>query len=258
MRSCRGWFRFLHFTLHPGRTKVNHSKAGRGKRRKNGLKLAEFTTRSEQMGSAPVFFHAIHLDMPVQAVYRRMGYRRGLTKITPEQQEEIRITMDHAETLIELKGSAFVLPIDSIDGGKITLGSGVMLRSTGVAGMLKGSREVLFMGATAGGRIMEEIRHETDAGNLTRAVVLDAAASEMTDKALEWIAGYMGPGLRRRGKELSAKRFSAGYGDFALENQKIMYDNLKLWEIGVQITESCILVPEKSVTALAGISTATD
>lgn len=222
--------------------------------RKNGLKLVEFTTKSEQMGSAPIFFHSIHLDMPAQAVYRRMGYRRGLTRITPGQQEEIRITMGLGASLIELKGSALTVPIDKIDGGEITLGSGVMLKSTGVAGMLKDSREVLLMGATAGNRIVEEIRHETDAANLTRAVVLDAVASEMTDKALDWITRYMRREVRAHGKELSSRRFSAGYGDFALENQRIMYDALKLWEIGVSITESCVLVPEKSVTALAGIN----
>lgn len=222
--------------------------------RKNGLKLVEFTTRSEQMEGGPFFFHAIHLEMPVQAVYRRMGYRRGLTKITPEQQGEIWTAMDHAAVLVEVKGSAVVLPIGRIDDFEVILGSGVVLRSAGVAGMLKDSREVLFMGATAGNPIMEEIRHEMDTGSLTRAVVLDAAASEMTDKALDWISRYMRRELRRLGKKLSSRRFSAGYGDFALENQKIMYDSLRLWEIGVQITESCVLVPEKSVTALAGIS----
>lgn len=222
--------------------------------RKNGLKLTAFTTRSEQMENGPIFFHAMHLDMPVQAVYRRMGYRRGLTKITPGQQEEIRITMVHAADLIDLKGAAVVSPLDSTDGGKVTLVSGTIMKSTGVARMLRGSSAVLFMGATAGNRIMEEIRHETGTGNLTRAVVLDAVASEMTDKALDWISGYVGRDLMRRNMALSARRFSAGYGDFALENQKIMYDTLKLWEIGVQITDSCILVPEKSVTALAGIA----
>ncbi len=225
--------------------------------RKNGLKLAEFTTRSDQMESVPVFFNAIYLDVPAQAVYRRMGYRKGLTTITQEQEEEIRNAMSHAAALIELKGSTLVLPVDSISGEKISLRTGAVLRSTGVARMLKGSSEVLFMGATAGNGIMEGIRHESDAGNLTRAVVFDAVASEMTDKALDWIVGHIGRDLRRRGKELSARRFSAGYGDFALENQKIMYENLKLWEIGVQITDSFVLVPEKSVTALAGISVST-
>ncbi len=222
--------------------------------RKNGLKLAKFTTRSDQMESEPVFFNAIHLDVPAQAVYRRMGYRKGLTKITQEQEEEIRNTMIRAATLIELKGTALELPVEGINGEDIHLGSGVVLKSTGVAGMLKGSSGVLFMGATAGSRIMEGIRHESDTGNLARAVVLDAVASEMTDKALDWITGYMGRELLRRGKALSARRFSAGYGDFSLENQKSMYDNLRLWEIGVQMTDSFMLVPEKSVTALAGIS----
>ncbi|HOO47200.1 MAG TPA: methionine synthase, partial [Deltaproteobacteria bacterium] len=77
--------------------------------------------------------------------------------------------------------------------------------------------------------------------------------SEMTDEALDWITGYVNQGLRRRAARLTEKRYSAGYGDFALENQKIIYDLLMMHELGVSITESYLLVPEKTVTALAGV-----
>ncbi|HPV30603.1 MAG TPA: methionine synthase, partial [Deltaproteobacteria bacterium] len=59
--------------------------------------------------------------------------------------------------------------------------------------------------------------------------------------------------VRREGLAITSRRFSAGYGDFELENQRIMYERLRLGEIGVEITDSCILIPEKSVTAVAGI-----
>jgi len=59
--------------------------------------------------------------------------------------------------------------------------------------------------------------------------------------------------LARENARLTKARFSAGYGDFLLENQKMMYDMLKLDRIGVTINENCILMPEKSVTAVVGI-----
>ena len=87
----------------------------------------------------------------------------------------------------------------------------------------------------------------------TRGVVLDAAASEITDAALDWIAGYFDQILRRERKRLLHARYSAGYGDLLLENQRTMHRLLTLEKIGVTITESCILIPEKSVTAITGI-----
>lgn len=52
----------------------------------------------------------------------------------------------------------------------------------------------------------------------------------------------------------SRPRFSCGYGDFSLEHQK---DILKVLEadkrLGVCLTESCMMVPVKTVTAVIGI-----
>ncbi len=217
------------------------------------MKLGRFLTRSVQMVKDPVFFHAIHLDMPVEAVYRRLGYRRAHTQLGPGQQREMEAVLEDAAGMIELKGSALILSADMRRDGEIALETGDVLRSKGLARMLSLSRWVLLMGATAGNRIMDEIRSCSAGGNLARAVVLDAAASEMTDSALDWISAWIGQQVRREGLEVTPKRFSAGYGDFDLENQKVMYERLRLGEIGVSITDACILLPEKSVTAVAGI-----
>lgn len=205
------------------------------------------------MGSIPVFFHAIRIDIPVTDVYRRLGYRKGTTEITREQQAEIDTALLDAQSVIELKGSAVSIPIREYHKDKVLLESEDMLTSSSLARMLEGSTDVLFMGATAGSQVMEEISMLSKNGSLTHAVMLDAAASEMTDKALQWITQHMGRELRLRGKALTSRRFSAGYGDFALENQRIMFERLKLDQLGVQLTDSCILLPEKSVTAVAGI-----
>jgi hypothetical protein len=206
------------------------------------------------MGTDPVFFRAIHIDMPEEAVYRRLGYRTGTTQISPAQRGAIEKAFADAASLVELQGSALIIPVSAHGGGETVLASGDVLKSEKLAKLLMNDTGVLFMGATAGKGIMEEIARDSSSGDLTRAVVLDAIGSEIADKALDWIAEYMGIMLRRTGRVLSSRRFSAGYGDFGLENQKIMYGRLGLAELGVSLTESCVLVPEKSVTAIAGIS----
>lgn len=59
--------------------------------------------------------------------------------------------------------------------------------------------------------------------------------------------------IRREGKKLTQKRYSPGYGDLLLTNQKIIYDILNLKKLRIELTESYMLVPEKSVIAIAGI-----
>jgi hypothetical protein len=58
----------------------------------------------------------------------------------------------------------------------------------------------------------------------------------MTDAGLDWIMDYFNQQLRREGKTLLPRRFSAGYADFNLENQKAIYDTLQMEKIGVTIT----------------------
>ena len=75
----------------------------------------------------------------------------------------------------------------------------------------------------------------------------------MTDSGLDWIMDYMNQDLMRKARRITKARFSAGYGDFSLENQKAIHALLQLNKIGVFISDRCILMPEKSVTAVAGI-----
>lgn len=202
---------------------------------------------------SPTFFRSINISVPRGKIYRRMGYRKGVTRIEEERKREIEDAIEYALFLIHLKGSAVRIPIERIGQFNIALSQGIVFESRDLARMLKGCAEALLMGATAGKDIMDAIENDSKSNQLTRGVVLDAVASEMVDASLDWIADYFNNQLLRDNRRLTRKRFSAGYGDFLLENQKIMYDVLELKTLGVELTESCILVPEKSVTAVAGI-----
>ena len=52
----------------------------------------------------------------------------------------------------------------------------------------------------------------------------------------------------------AVSRFSPGYGDFSLEHQKEILDFLDANKrLGISLTESMMMVPEKSVTAIIGL-----
>ena len=111
--------------------------------------------------------------------------------------------------------------------------------------------EIVLLGATAGAEIAEAVRRDANIQMLKRGVVLDAVGSEMADAALDWIAAFYNRTLRREGKSLSRRRYSAGYGDFSLSGQADIHRLLEMERWGVHITDSFMLVPEKSVTAVA-------
>ncbi len=209
----------------------------------------DFTSRN----GSRLDFEAIRIDLPQESIYRRLGYRRDATRISPRQTGEIEAYMEEARDLIALKGTVLRLPIRELTAERVSLGEEVVFASRNLARFLRGCREAALLGATAGPAIMAAIAEDAAGQNVTRAVVMDATASEMTDAALDWIMSYLRGLLRRENRALLDRRYSAGYGDFLLENQRSLYRLLQLDRFGVTLTESCLLVPEKSVTAVTGI-----
>jgi hypothetical protein len=198
-------------------------------------------------------FHTIRIAPPIEKIYQRLGYRRDITRITPQQEQQIDRYIDEALALIHLQGAMIRLPIQDRGEGFVRLGKDILLESKKITTFLRDCDEVLVMGATAGDAVMTIIRSDMATDAVTRAVVFDATASEMADGALDWLMDYTRRDLIREGKVLLDRRYSAGYGDLALENQQIFYKLLNMREIGVQITPESLLIPEKSVTAITAI-----
>ena len=200
-----------------------------------------------------IFLEKIIIDPPATPIYSRLGFKKKITALSASHQKETDRHIEEAASIIRLQGSFLRLPISKNDGQNIWLDEQTTFRSAKLSILLRDCREAVLMGATAGNPIMEAIREKTNQGDLTAAVVYDATASEMTDAALDWIMAYINRPLRREGKKLLPRRFSAGYADFALANQKDIFEKLQLAKIGVTITPRFILLPEKSVTAIGGI-----
>ncbi|OPL15585.1 MAG: hypothetical protein AVO39_07780 [delta proteobacterium MLS_D] len=200
-----------------------------------------------------VIFETITIDPPWDTIYRRLGYRRKTTVLSKRDRDTIDRAIDMACTLIHLKGAARRIAVDQRDESRVILEGGTVFAGSRLAALLRDCDEVLLMGATTGNDILDAVAADTEGENLSRAVVLDAAASEMVDAALDWIMVYYINLLRREGKLLLKRRYSAGYGDFELENQHAFFDLLELRRLGVSINDKFILAPEKSVTAVTGI-----
>lgn len=200
------------------------------------------------------YFNNIPIQAPLSRIYRRLGYREGVTELGQNDRREIESHIEKALSLIQVQGTARRLPVVLEGESTVRLPENAFFESRRLLKFLNGSDEILLMGATAGPEIMTAIQEDAAGRNIMRAVVLDATASEIADATLDWIMAYYNRALRREGKCLLKARYSAGYGDLGLENQRMIYRLLALGTIGVEITESCMLIPEKSVTAITGIT----
>ena len=120
-----------------------------------------------------------------------------------------------------------------------------------VPALLQDSTRVILMAATLGAGT-ERLLRQSQARSMGEAVLLDALAGA----AIENVCDNLCEDLARRfaPKHLT-DRFSPGYGDFPVSRQRMFFDLLDITrQIGVTLTPSGLMLPQKSVTALMGVS----
>ena len=118
---------------------------------------------------------------------------------------------------------------------------------------LKGCGRVVLLGATLGTGV-DLMMKRYSLTDMAKAVVMQACAAAYLEEYLDQLQEKIGEELRQQEKWLRP-RFSPGYGDFDIHHQKDilqMLDTAKT--IGLTMTDSYMLTPVKSVTALIGIS----
>lgn len=165
----------------------------------------------------------------------------------------------YAADHIHLKATARIgdIQIDHGKGAVALKRSGIVFKSANFTRFLGKADQLLIMGITGGQAVADEIKQLQKDKRMTGAVIVDAAASEIVDEGFDWLMALFNKELVRERKTLKLKRFSAGYGDFDIRFQADIYHILNMETLGVGITETCILMPEKSVTAFCGISKVT-
>lgn len=121
-----------------------------------------------------------------------------------------------------------------------------------IAKHLAGCEKVACIAVTVGENIEREVTKKFDAGNYVSSVLLDAAATAAVEQAADELEKAIAREVSRESLKMRW-RFSPGYGDWLLENQKKFFYITGAAEIGMTLTESLMLVPRKSVTAIIGL-----
>ena len=198
-------------------------------------------------------FANIPVELPKHKILKRMGYNRHLTGISPEQSEKITYYIDECYKICEPAGRYSSIPITDNTGNTVTLETEQKIESASVAKLLRNSQECILLGAKVNPLILQEIDRFVAEKNGVAALIFDAVASEVVDETLTWMIRRLAMDMSRFGLKPTSMRYSAGYGDFPLENQVIFYNALKLEELGVTLSQNYIFSPEKTVTALCGL-----
>lgn len=122
-----------------------------------------------------------------------------------------------------------------------------------VAQGLENCHKVTAMGVTVGKRISKETEDCLAKGDLYRASLSDLAGSYGVEQLANRFCSHLQNQNLSRGV-YQTPRYSPGYGDWPLAEQKELMAYLDQCPHHIQLTSHLMLVPEKSITALIGWS----
>jgi len=113
--------------------------------------------------------------------------------------------------------------------------------------VFKDAEKVAICICTIGPELEQEVKKLMEINEMTGALILDALGSE----AAEEVAIQSDRILAEKAREMNlwpSKRFSPGYGKWDIKEQRFIFRMLPAADIGVRLTESCMMVPRKSVS----------
>ena len=190
--------------------------------------------------------HAVPTELPLHEIARYMGMR------SEDIPENVQIQIDKLlpRFLSELQCRAcwMEVPIDTI-GSDVNMNVTV-LKSAHLARALEGCTSAVLFAATIGSA-PDRMARSASIISPAKAVLFDAMGST----AIEWFCDELCERLKSEYPEFTLRpRFSPGYGDLSLEFQKELIGLLDTKrKIGLTLSDSLMMLPQKSVTAIVGL-----
>ena len=185
------------------------------------------------------------MDKVIREALRYLGYRRG--RASGQEVGEVQACLEQLRRAVTPR-HVYSLWDVSLGDGTVTLG-GVQIASRSLSGHLRGAERAIAFAATLGlgaDRLIKRLSGES----MASAVVANACASALIEHYCDEATAAI-----ETGGLFPLPRFSPGYGDFSIQHQA---DLARLTDcarkIGVTVTDSMLLSPAKSVTAIIGLT----
>jgi len=181
--------------------------------------------------SAIITLKDFSFPIPDRRLLHRIGYKSRTAKINPVVNEMIGDNRQKLEAL--LQPAAVFRILDYAD--------------TNHHPIFEGAVKVALCVCTIGPDLERSSAELISNNEMLQGFVVDAYGSEAAEE-VAWQADAAIVETARKLNLWPSKRFSPGYGQWKLEEQRYIFAMLPATDIGVELTETCMMIPRKSVS----------
>jgi len=194
-------------------------------------------------------------DMSISedAVYRRLGYTER-KRPRPAIASMVGDVLPEALEMLQPTFWCKAVDIERIRRPKVTLSSDIVftLTSDVLCRALAPCQQAVCFVCSIGPKLEDRVAVLMGRGETLKASILDAIGSEATEK----VADYVEAKVKREAESVGAGvtlRYSPGYCDWDITQQRKLFKIFEPDDIGVSLTEECLMIPQKSVSAIVGV-----
>ena len=138
-----------------------------------------------------------------------------------------------------------------VENNTIIINSNLKFESYNLSKNLKDCNNIILFAATLGTKV-DMIIKKYSKMNMSYAVIMQAVSTTIIEEYCDICQKEIENSIDNK---FLRPRFSPGYGDFSINYQKDIINLLQSpKKIGLMLTDSLMLIPSKSVTAVIGVS----
>lgn len=167
----------------------------------------------------------------------------------------IKLVDKEVAAAAEFINPSYVVAVKTVEhysAGVIWLEGGLRLASPTISYVLSDCKFALLLLTTIGRKIEDEAVRRIRENEILRGYILDTIGSQAIESLADSIQDEIERIVHQHGCEATL-RYSPGYCDWDIMDQKQLFRVLDAGSIGVTLTDSCLMVPRKSISGITGI-----
>ncbi|MGB2782465.1 MAG: vitamin B12 dependent-methionine synthase activation domain-containing protein [Atribacterota bacterium] len=198
----------------------------------------------------------IQLKIDEDEVLRYLGYSKR-KMVAPKEivLQIVREEIARSYNLFEPQGIYSPIKIRQISfsDGRVVLENDFVVNFNNlVISLLKGTNCLVLGVVTVGSTLENNVSELFARGEYPRAIALDAVGTVAVEALSKYVRNLICQEVKDRNLQIT-RHFSPGYNDWDINQQKVIFKIIPADKIGVKLTESCMMLPRKSLSWIIGI-----
>ncbi|MCX8011359.1 MAG: methionine synthase [Ignavibacteria bacterium] len=192
------------------------------------------------------------LSLSRDIIERGLGYTSDT--IPPNVSEVIDEMLNQIPEYLEMKAGFRILPERDVKIDTATISCNGITFETGkiITKRLQHSETLAVFVTTAGEKLEKWSKELMSHSDMLKGFIVDSIGSEVAELAADWLERKLSELIQPKGWKIT-NRYSPGYCEWLVKEQHKLFSLLPQNFCGIQLTESALMLPIKSVSGIIGL-----